>query len=208
MEDVLDLYHEPYDPKRPVVCMDETSKQLVAELRVPIPAKPGHPRRIDYEYERKGTANIFMFTEPLKGWRSVSATAQRTRVDWALAVRELLDVRYPHAEIIRLVMDNLNTHSVASLYQAFEPDEARRLIQRLEVHHTPKHGSWLNVAEIELKALSVQCLTRRIADIAMLRREVRAWERERNGRTVGVDWQFTTANARIKLRHLYPQIQT
>lgn len=207
MEGVLDLYHKPYDSQRPVICMDETSKQLVSELRIPIPARPGHPRRIDYEYERKGTANVFMFAEPLRGWRWVPVTAQRTRVDWAKAVRTLLEVYYPTAEVVRLVMDNLNVHSVASLYEAFEPEEARRLIQRLEIHHTPIHGSWLNVAEIELKALSLQCLNRRIPDFSMLQREVKAWERDRNRRTVGVDWQFTTADARIKLKHLYPQIR-
>jgi len=206
MEDVLDLYHEPYNPHRPVVCMDETSKQLVAELRIPLPIRPGRPRRVDYEYERKGTANVFLFSEPLKGWRSVSATAQRTRIDWALAVRDVVD-HYPNAEIIRLVMDNLNVHSVASLYEAFEPEEARRISRRLEIHHTPKHGSWLNVAEIELKALNVQCLGRRIANFAFLKREVAAWECARNRSTVGVDWQFTTDNARIKLKNLYPQIR-
>jgi hypothetical protein len=208
MEDVLDVYQEPYDPVRPVVCMDETSKQLVAEMRIPIPARPGQLRRTDYEYERKGTANVFMFAEPLRGWRWVPVTAQRTRVDWALAVRELLDVHYPAADVVRLLMDNLNTHSVGSLYEAFEPDEARRLAKRLEVHHTPKHGSWLNVAEIELKALSIQCLARRIADFAALKREVTAWERNRNRSTVGVDWHFTTSNARIKLKRLYPEIRT
>jgi len=208
MEDVLDLYQQPYDPTRPVVCMDETSKQLVAETRTPIPAKPGHPRRLDYEYERKGTANVFMFTEPLRGWRQVTVTEQRTRVDWALAIRDLLDVRYPEAKVVRLVMDNLNTHAVASLYEAFAPEDARRLAQRLEIHHTPKHGSWLNVAEVELRVLAVQCLDRRIAHIAALKREASAWECQRNRSTLGVDWQFTTADARIKLRHLYPQIRS
>lgn len=207
MEDVLDLYHEPYDPSRPVVCMDETSKQLVAETRVPIPAGPGRPRRIDYEYERKGAANIFMFAEPLRGWRWAPVSERRTRVDWAQAVRDLLEVHYPSAKLLRLVMDNLNVHSVASLYEAFPPDEARRLIQRLEVHYTPKHGSWLNVAEIELRALSIQCVSRRIADIKILRREVRAWTRDRNRRSVEVDWQFKTADARIRLKHLYPEFR-
>lgn len=187
--------------------MDETSKQLVEEMRLPIPARPGHPRRVDYEYERKGTANVFMFSEPLKGWRWTPVTERRTRVDWANAVRELLEVHYPFAEAVRLVMDNLNVHLVASLYEAFEPETARRLIKRLEIHHTPKHGSWLNVAEIELKALSVQCISRRIANLATLRRVVTAWEQERNRRTVAVDWQFTTPDARIKLKHLYPEIR-
>jgi hypothetical protein len=207
MEDVLDLYQQPYDSKRPVVCMDETSKQLVSETRDPIPAKPGQPLRFDYEYERKGTANVFMFTEPLRGWRWAPVTDRRTRVDWALAIQEMLEVRYPSVRVVRLVMDNLNTHSVASLYEAFPPDVARRLTQRLEIHHTPKHGSWLNVAEIELKALALQCMDRRIANLSVLQREVLAWERERNRKTVGVDWQFTTPNARIKLRHLYPLIK-
>jgi len=207
MEDVLDLYQEPYDSLRPVVCMDETSKQLVAEMRIPIPARPGHPRRVDYEYERKGAANVFMFTEPLRGWRWAPVSERRTRVDWANVVRELLEVHYPFAEVVRLVMDNLNVHSVASLYEAFEPEVARRLMKRLEIHHTPKHGSWLNVAEIELKALSVQCISGRIAHLESLTRQVHAWEKERNLRTVGVDWQFTTPDARIRLKHLYPQIR-
>jgi hypothetical protein len=207
MEAVLDVYQEPYDSLRPVVCMDETSKQLVAELRIPLPPRPGCPRRIDYEYERKGTANVFMFTEPLRGWRWAPVTARRTRVDWAHAVRELLEIHYPFAEVVRLVMDNLNTHSVGSLYEAFDPETARRLTRRLEIQHTPKHGSWLNVAEIELKALSVQCISGRIADLPTLVRQVEAWERERNGRAVGVDWQFTAPDARIKLKHLYPQIR-
>lgn len=207
MEDVLELYQEPYDPARPVICMDETSKQLVAELRIPIPARPGYPRRLDYEYERKGTANVFMFAEPLRGWRWAPVTERRTRVDWALAIRELLDVHYPHAHVVRVVMDNLNVHSIASLYEAFQPEEARRLIRRLEIHYTPKHGSWLNVAEIELKALSVQCISRRIANIATLRREVDAWERERNRGSVVVDWQFTAPDARTRLKHLYPEIR-
>jgi hypothetical protein len=207
MEDVLDLYHEPYDPSRPVVCMDETSKQLVAETRVPIPAGPGRPRRIDYEYERMGAANIFMFAEPLRGWRWAPVSERRTRVDWAQAVRDLLEVHYPSAKLVRLVMDNLNVHSVASLYEAFPPEEARRLIQRIEVHHTPKHGSWLNVAEIELRALSIQCISRRIADIRILRSEVKAWTKDRNRRSVEVDWQFKTPDARTRLKHLYPEFR-
>ena len=207
MEDVLDVYHEPYDPSRPVVCMDETSKQLVAETRLPIPARPGQPRRFDYEYERQGAANVFMFAEPLRGWRWAPVSERRTRVDWAQAIRELLDVHYPTAEVVRLVMDNPNVHSVASLYEAFPPEEARRLTKRLEVHHTPKHGSWLNVAEIELRALSVQCISRRIPNIQILRREVRAWTKDRNRRSVEVDWQFTTSDARIRLKHLYPEFR-
>lgn len=207
MEDVLDVYQQPYDATRPVICMDETSKQLVGETRTPIPAQPGAAARVDYEYERKGTVDVFMFTEPLRGWRWAPVTERRTRIDWAHQVKQLADVHYPEALVIRLVMDNLNTHSTASLYEAFAPEEARRLAQRLEIHYTPKHGSWLNVAEIELKALTVQCMNRRIPTIDILRREVGAWERERNRRVVGVDWQFTNAKARIKLKHLYPVVQ-
>lgn len=206
MEDVLDLYQEPYDPRRPVICMDETSKQLVAETRVPIPAAKGRPRRDDYEYERKGTADVFIFTQPLRGWRWAPVSERRTRREWALFVKELLDVHQPDADVVRLVMDNLNTHAVASLYETFPPREAHRLAKRLEIHYTPKHGSWLDVAEIELKALSVQCLDRRIPDIETLRHEVRAWEAARNRSRVGVDWHFATPEARIKLKHLYPAI--
>jgi hypothetical protein len=204
MEDVLDLYQQPYDPAAPLVCMDETSKQLVGETRVPIPAALGRPQRVDYEYVRNGTANIFMFTEPLKGRRWVPVTDQRTKVDWALAVQELLDVHYPDAEKIRLVLDNLNTHGLGSLYEAFEPSVARRLAERLEIHYTPKHGSWLNIAEIELRVLSGQCLDRRIANRDELEREVKAWEDKRNETIVAVEWQFTTADARTKLKRLYP----
>jgi hypothetical protein len=207
MEDVLDLYQQPFDPLRPVVCMDETSKQLVAETRLPIPAQPGRVQRFDYEYERKGTADVFMFAEPLRSRRWAPVTERRTRIDWALKVRELVDVHYPDALVIRLVMDNLNTHSPASLYEAFPPEEARRLAEKLEIHYTPKHGSWLNIAEIELKALSTQCLARRIPNIDTLRGEVAAWENNRNDSNVSVDWQFSTPNARIKLKHLYPRIQ-
>ena len=207
MEEVLDLYHEPLDPDAPLVCMDETSKQLVAETRQPIPASPGRPRRYDYEYERKGVANLFMFTEPLTGWRWVKVTERRTRKDWAEAVKTLLDLRYPEARVVRLVMDNLNTHSIGSLYEAFEPEEARRLARRLEIHYTPKHGSWLNIAEIELSVLTTQCLDRRIESGVTLEKEVRAWQDARNESTKGVDWQFTTDDARVKLRRLYPQIQ-
>ncbi len=206
MEDVLDVYQQPYDPAAPVVCMDETSKQLVGEVRRPVPPAPGRPARVDYEYERQGTANIFLFTEPLQGWRWTSVTQQRARRDWAQAVRTLLDVHYPAAKVVRLVMDNLNTHTIGSLYEAFEPEEARRLAVRLEIHHTPKHGSWLNIAEIELRALSQQCLNRRLPKRADLRREVAAWNKTRNESSVGVRWRFTAPDARIRLRHLYPQI--
>lgn len=205
MEDVLDLYHEPCDPERPVICMDETNRQLVGETRVPIPAKPGTVARHDYEYERNGVADVFMFSEPLAGWRRATVTERRTAVDWALQIKTLLDVDFPNARVVRLVMDNLNTHKLGSLYEAFPPAEARRLATRLEIHHTPKHGSWLNVAEIELKALSVQCLDRRIPDINVLKREVAAWEKARNRDAKHVDWQFASKDARIKLKRLYPQ---
>lgn len=206
MEDILELYCLPYDPKIPLVCMDEQPRQLIKEIRKTIPARPGKPVCEDYEYERNGTANIFLFTEPLGSWRHVDVTERRTSVDWAHQIRELIDVHYPDVERIRLVMDNLNTHKVASFYEAFEPDEARRLAKRLEIHYTPKHGSWLNIAEIELSALTRQCLNRRIPDIETLRKETIAWEQKRNKQQKGVDWQFTTNNARIKLKRLYPQL--
>lgn len=207
MEDVLEVYKLPYDPKRPQVCMDETSKQLLADTRQPIPAKPGSLERFDYEYKREGVANLFMVFEPLTGKRHVKVTEQRTRKDWAEIMKELSDVFYPDAEVIVMVMDNLNTHTPALFYEAFEPDEARRLANRFEFHYTPKHGSWLDMAEIELSALSRQCLDRRIPDLDMLKSEVKAWEDDRNDQVVKVQWRFTTADARIKLKHLYPQIQ-
>ncbi len=207
MERVLEVYQRPYDPDQPVVCMDETSKQLVGETRQPLPPLPGEPERYDYEYERHGAANIFMFTEPLGGWRHVSVTERHTQVDWALQVRELLEVHYPAANRVTLVSDNLNTHDYASLYAAFPPVEARRLMDRLELVHTPKHGSWLNIAEIELNVLSRQCFCRMIGDAALLREHVAAWESERNSQQKEVDWQFTTDDARIKLKRLYPKIQ-
>jgi DDE superfamily endonuclease len=208
MEDILEVYCLPYAPQIPQVCMDEQSRQLIQETRTPLAAEPGKPAREDYEYERNGTANLFLFVEPLGGWRHVEVTERRTAVDWAHQVRALVDVHYPHAERIRLVMDNLNTHRLASLYEAFEPVEARRLAQRLEIHYTPKHGSWLNIAEIELSALTQQCLDRRIPDIETLRQETQTWAAERNAQQKGVDWRFTTAEARIKLKRLYPQIQS
>jgi DDE superfamily endonuclease len=208
MEDVLEVYHRPYDDKRPLVCLDETSKQLIGETRQPLPAEPGQSERFDYEYERKGTANLFMISEPLLGWRTVQVTERRTAKDFAEVVRWLAEDVHSEAKKVVLVMDNLNTHKVASLYEAFPPDQARRIIERLEIHHTPKHGSWLNRAEIELSVLSGQCLDRRIDKADELKREVLAWEEERNERQVGVNWQFTTADARIKLRKLYPVIQT
>lgn len=207
MEDVLDVYERPRDPAAPVVCMDEMPVQLLKETRVPIPAEPGRPRRVDYEYERNGTANIFMFAEPLAGWRQTLVTERRTAVDWAVAVRDLVDSRYPDARVIVLVMDNLNTHTLGSLYEAFPPTEARRIAKRLEIHHTPKHGSWLNIAENELSALSRQCLARRLGTIEDLRSEVQAWEATRNTEQVQVQWRFTIDQARIKLRNVYPVIQ-
>jgi transposase len=207
MEDVLEVYKRPYDPKRPQVCMDETSKQLLADLREPIPAKPGSPERFDYEYKREGVSNLFMLFEPLMGKRHVKVTERRTRKDWAVAMKELSDVYYPDTEKIVIVMDNLNTHLPSSFYEAFEPEEALRLVNRFEFHYTPKHGSWLNMAEIELSVLSRQCLDRRIPNQEFLKSETKAWEDERNDQVVKVQWRFTTADARIKLKHLYPQIQ-
>jgi hypothetical protein len=207
METVLDVYQRPYDPEYPVLCMDETGKQLVAETRQPLPPLPGEPERCDYECERHGTADIFLFTEPLGGWRHVSVTERHTKRDWALQVRELLDVRCPKARRVILVSDNLNTHDYASLYEAFTPAEARRLRARLEMVHTPKHGSWLNIAEIELNVLSRQCFCQMIGAECALREQVAAWESDRNTKQKGVDWQFTTADARVKLKRLYPRIQ-
>jgi len=207
MEDVLALYQEPYDATRPVVCMDETNKQLVGETRTPMAAGPGRPRRIDYEYERRGTADVFLFTEPLGNWRCVDITESRTRVDWAQQIKNLVDVYFPEATTVRLVMDNLNTHTIGSLYEAFPPEEARRIAEKLELHYTPKHGSWLNVAEIELRVLTVQCLSRRIADVATLRREVQAWQSARNTSGAHVDWQFRSEDARVHLKQLYPRIK-
>lgn len=206
MEDVLEVYQRPYDPKRPVVCLDEQPKQRIREVRAPIPARPGQPERFDYEYERNGTANLFMLFEPLAGRRRVKVTDRRTKIDFAHVVRELVE-QYPSAEKVVLVMDNLNTHRLGSLYEAFAPTEARRLVGRLEVHHTPKHGSWLNVAETELAVLGAQCLDRRIGEREELRSEVAAWEKARNSAKCRVDWQFTTADARVKLKRLYPSIQ-
>ena len=207
MEEVLAVYTRPYDPTRPVVCLDETSKQLVSETRTPLPAEPGQPERVDYEYERQGTANLFMAVEPLTGQRHVTVTDRRTAVDFAQVVKALLEVHYPHAEKVVLVLDNLNTHKPAALYQAFEPAVAWRLLERLEIHHTPKHGSWLNMAEIELSVLNQQCLNRRIPDTATLTREVAAWQQARNADPRPVNWRFTTTDARIKLKRLYPSIE-
>lgn len=206
MEDVLCVYQLPYDRKYPVVCMDESCKQLIGEVRTPIPVAPGRSMRYDDEYVRYGVAEIFLFVEPLNGQRYIHVTEQRTRKDWALQIRDLLNVRYPKACKVRLVMDNLNTHTIASLYETFPADEARRLTERLDIHYTPKHGSWLNMAEIEFSALSNQCLNRRIADVAIMRHEIGAWENDRNNRKTPIQWHFTTDDARIKLKKLYPNL--
>jgi hypothetical protein len=204
MEDVLEVYTRPYDPRRPLICLDDVSKQLVGETRCPRPMRPGRPARYDYEYERRGTANLFFWCEPLRGRRHVTVTERRTKVDWAHVIRDLVDVQYPDAERIVLVQDNLNTHTPAALYEAFPPAEARRLVERLEVHYTPKHGSWLNIAEMELSTMSGQCLNRRISNRETLEREVAAWEAERNALGGPVNWRFTTEDARVKLKRLYP----
>lgn len=206
MEDILTLYKRPYDPDFPLICMDETSKQLTVETRRKIQAKPGSPERYDYEYERNGVCNLFMFYEPFGCWRHVAVTTRRTKIDWAHQMKILLDDLYPHARKVILIMDNLNTHTGSSFYEAFPPDEARRLCERLEIHYTPKHGSWLNIAEIELRVLMGQCLNRRIPDQETLAREIAHWETERNDKSSGVDWHFTTSDARIKLKTLYPAL--
>jgi DDE superfamily endonuclease len=206
MEDALDVYVRPPDPARPLVCMDEASKQLVKETRRPQPAQPGQPARYDAEYERAGVRNLFLAVAPLEGWRTVAVTEQRTRTDWAAFMRMLADTRFPTAERIVVLQDNLNTHGPASFYEAYPPAEARRLTERFEFHYTPRHGSWLNMAEIELSVLARQCLDRRIPDAAMLEAEVAAWVNRRNEARATIDWQFTTADARIKLKHLYPSV--
>ena len=207
MEDVLDVYCRPLDPKYPQVCFDESSKQQTKEVHMPLPTAPGEPMRYDTEYERNGVSNLFMFVAPLLNWRHVKVTERRTAVDWAYCMRELVDVHFPEAERIVVVLDNLNTHTPAALYAAFEPAEAKRIWDKLEFHHTPKHGSWLNMAEIELSVLSRQCLDRRIPDQEVLTAEVAAWEEERNASGATINWRFTTADARIKLKHLYPSLE-
>ena len=204
MEDVLDLYHEEYDRERPVVCFDESSKQLLGDVRPSIKAAPGRVERYDTEYQRNGTRNLFMFCEPKGGWRHVEVTGRRTAVDFAQQMKWLVDEAYPDAALIRLVLDNLNTHKPGSLYEAFAPSEARRIAKRLELHHTPNHGSWLNMAEIEFSVFSRQCLNRRVGDEALLRREIAALERERNEAAASIDWRFSTQDARSKLEHIYP----
>lgn len=205
MEELLDLYLRPFDSQRPLICMDERPMQLLKETRVPLPPAPGRLARFDYEYERNGTATHFLFTEPLAGWRKATVRERKTAKDWAEEMRILLEEDYPAAERVVLVCDNLNTHKIASFYEAFPAEQARRLAARLEIHYTPKHGSWLNIAECELSVLAGQCLNRRLGDLETLRRETAAWERARNAAQKGVNWRFTTAEARIKLRHLYPQ---
>ena len=207
MEDVLDVYKRPYDEKHPTVCMDETSKQLLKETRIGSAAEPGQLQRYDYEYERKGVSQVFMFFEPLCGWRHVKVTDRRTKKEWAECMRDLVDLYYPEAERIAVVLDNLNTHKLSSLYEAYEPVEARRIAERLELHYTPKHGSWLNMAEIELSVLGRQCLARRIPDKESLKQEVEVWEKRRNSSGAMVYWRFTTSDARIKLKRLYPSIE-
>jgi hypothetical protein len=204
MENVLDLYAEPYDPTRPVVCFDEKPVQLVEETRAPRPVAPGQPARYDYEYRRKGTANLFLAVEPLAGWRQVTVTEQRTKEDFAAQMKHLVDVCYPEADRVRVVLDNLNTHRPASLYEAYPPEEARCILRRLEFHYTPKHASWLNMAEVELSVLSSQCLNRRIPDRDVLAQEIAAYATRRNGERATIQWRFTVGDARTKLNHLYP----
>jgi hypothetical protein len=208
MEDVLEVYTRPYDPRFPQVCLDETTKQLVGETRVPLPARPGQPARVDYGYERKGVASLFLACEPLRGWRPVRVGDRRTAVDWAQVIKDLVDVHYPDAEKLVLVEDNLNTHTPGRLYEAFPPAEAKRLADKLELHYTPEHGSWLNIAESELSVLARQCLDRRPDALAVVRDEVGAWEARRNARRAPVAWRFTTADARITLARLYPSTES
>ena len=207
MEDVLDLYAEPYDAGCPQICFDESPVQLTSEKRRPLPVRPGQPECYDYEYKREGTANLFLFVQPLQGWRHVNVTAQRTKQDFAQQMRLLVDVYFPAADRIRLVVDNLNTHTPAALYQAFAPAEARRIIRKLEFHYTPKHGSWLNMAECEFAVLAAQCLDRRIPDSDTLRREIAAWQTRRNQHQAKIHWQFSTDLARVKLKRLYPSVE-
>lgn len=208
MEDVLELYRKPYDPEYPVLCMDEASKQLIAETRVPLPAEEGQPVRYDHEYERKGVCSQILFVEPLRGWRKVFVRERRTMIDWALCLREILDVYYPDALKVRLVLDNLNTHTGTSLYEAFQPAEARRLLERVEFHYTPKHGSWLNMAEIEIGVMNGQCLDRRIDSQQLVAEEAAAWEQQRNHEEAKIHWTFTVSAARVKLFKIYPSITT
>ena len=205
MEDILDVYQRAFDENEVLVCMDETSKQQVKETRIPLAPQAGKLEKFDYEYERNGVSNLFMLFAPLKGWRQVKVTDRHTKIDWAHLIKELVDEHFPDKKII-LVMDNLNTHKLGSFYEAFEPDEARRIAKRLEIHYTPKHGSWLNMAEIEIGVMSRQCLNRRIPDQVTLRNEIKAWQKQRNQKNICVNWRFTTEDARIKLKSLYPSI--
>ena len=207
MEDILDIYHRPYTPDHPLICMDESSKQQVIETRQPINIRAGQIERYDYEYERNGVSNLFMLFAPFEGWRHVKVTNRRTKVDFAYCIKYLLTIHYPNAERVTIVMDNLNTHHPSALYEAFEPREAKSLLNRCDFHYTPKHGSWLNMAEIEFSALQRQCLDRRIPDQETLREEIAAWEDRRNDHEVKVNWRFTTADARIRLKRLYPSIK-
>jgi hypothetical protein len=207
LEDLLDLYRLPYDPRWPLVCMDEMPKQLIAETRTPVPVREGQPARYDYEYERKGVSNLFLFVEPLRGWRKIFIRERRTKLDWAGCMRVILNEIYPEAEGVRLGQDNLNRHGLASLYEAFPAEEARRLARRLELHDTPKHGSWLNRAETELSILERQCLDRRLGESEVVRVEVGAWEDRRNDAKATINWRFTVADARVKLKHVYPSIE-
>ncbi len=207
MEDVLEVYQRSYAANEVLVCMDETSKQQAKQTRTPLPVSPGEVERFDYEYERNGVSNLFMLFAPLEGRRQVKVTDRRTKVDWAQLIKELVDEHYPQKQKIILVMDNLNTHKLGSLYEAFEPAQARRIAERLEIHYTPKHGSWLNMAEIEIGVMARQCLNRRLPDQETLKREINAWQKARNRKAIRVDWRFTTEDARIKLKSLYPSIQ-
>jgi DDE superfamily endonuclease len=204
MEDVLDLYAEPYDPQYPLVCFDESPYRLVSEVRQPLPAAPGQPARYDYEYRREGTCNLFMSFEPLQGWRHVKVTDRRTAQDFAHCMKDLVDIHFPQAAVVSVVLDNLNTHTPATLYATFPPAEACRIVRKLDFHYTPKHGSWLNMAEIEFAVVSTQCLDRRLADQEKVRRAIAAWQARRNAEKATVDWRFTTAKARRKLKHIYP----
>jgi hypothetical protein len=206
MEDVLELYEQPFDPKRPQICFDERPCQLISEKRIPIPAEPGQPERCDYEYKREGTCNLFGFFQPLTGWRHLKVTQQRTGQDFADCMKDLVDELFPDADLIRVVLDNLNTHNPTSLYRTFPPQEARRILSKLEFHYTPKHGSWLNMVEIEFSVLSRQCLNRRIPSIEIMEQEVAAWEEQRNQQKATVEWRFTNQDARVKLEELYPNL--
>lgn len=206
MEDVLEVYQRSFTDDEVLVCLDETSKQHIKETRMPLPARPGEPEKYDFEYERNGVSNLFMLSAPLEGWRHVKITDHHTKVDWAQVIKELVDEHYPEKKKIVLVMDNLNTHKVSSLYAAFKPEEARRIAERLEIHYTPKHGSWLDMAEIEIGVMARQCLNRRIPDQNTLKREIKAWQDERNKKGIRVNWRFTTQDARVKLKSLYPTI--